>query len=98
MEMTTLDNVAIGMMLVLAFLGIIIVVWNCAKLEKRIEKLEKLTIGNWRFANKDDFLTPNEMEKYRYSYDAQHGPDPQTPFELEEYRREYEQRWGSPAN
>lgn len=43
MEMTTLDNVAIGMMLVLAFLGIIIVVWNCAKLEKRIEKLEKRT-------------------------------------------------------
>lgn len=41
MEMTTLDNVAIGMMLVLAFLGIIIVVWNCAKLEKRIEKLEE---------------------------------------------------------
>ena len=40
MSITSLDNVAIGMMLVLAFLGIIIVVWNCSKLEKRIIRLE----------------------------------------------------------
>jgi hypothetical protein len=41
MEITTLDNVAIGMMLVLAFLGIIFVVWNCAKIEKRVIRLEE---------------------------------------------------------
>jgi hypothetical protein len=40
MSITSLDNVAIGMMLVLAFLGIIIVVYHCAKLEKRIIQLE----------------------------------------------------------
>jgi uncharacterized protein YoxC len=40
-ELTTLDNVAIGMMLVLALIALIYVVWNCAKIEKRQDELEK---------------------------------------------------------
>lgn len=41
MEITTLDNVAIGIMMVLALIALIYVVWNCAKIEKRQDKLEK---------------------------------------------------------
>ena len=56
MSLTSLDNVAIGMMLLLAFLGIIIVVYHCAKLEKRIEKLEGRT-------NKiEDLYSPARLE------------------------------------
>jgi Na+-transporting methylmalonyl-CoA/oxaloacetate decarboxylase gamma subunit len=56
MSITSLDNVAIGMMLVLAFLGIIIVVYHCAKLEKKIEKLEKRT------DRIEDFYSPARLE------------------------------------
>lgn len=103
MEITTLDNVAIGIMMVLAFIALIYVVWNCAKIEKRQDKLEKsidalqyevnsLATGDpkVRIATKNDFLTPEEMFHYRKQYDKKYGTTTATDPDMEAYRVQYE--------
>lgn len=41
MDVILLSPVGFGILLAMAFIGIIVVVWNCSQLEKRIIRLEE---------------------------------------------------------